>query len=210
MPDELLVEGKSRLSVLVIEDSPEFGKNALAALKAHDVKLATTLKEAQGMLASGARFDFILSDAHVPLEAGKEPVAIVSEMLRVCYASDIPMCFVTKADHHGLIDRADEGYVSLRVVTLDEAAKAFMELSRKEGEVSEKRAFSAIASEAARSVKSDSKTPDLWAKALEMARNAATKCPPIAGAIRQVRGVGLDVVMEKGLPRVVPGRNLKV
>ena len=209
MPDPLLVEEKSRLSILVIEDSPEFGKNALEALKGHDARLATNLKEALDALASGTKFDFILSDAHVPLREGEQPVAIILGMLETCFEKDIPVCFVTKADHHGLIDIADEGYVSLRAVTLGEASEALMTLSNSKEEASAKKVFSTIKPAASANVKTDSKTPELWAKALDMVRNAATKSSPIAGAIRKVRSIGLDVVMEKGLPKVIQGTGPK-
>jgi len=209
MSDPLLVEGKSRLSVLVIEDSPEFGRNALEALKGHDVRLATTLNGALDALASGTKFDFMLSDAHVPLRDGEQPVAIILGMLETCFEKDIPVCFVTKADHHGLIDLADEGYVSLRAVTLGEASDALMSLSRSKEEATAKKVFSTIKPAAADNVKTDSKTPELWAKALEMVRNAATKPTSVTMAIRKVRSIGLDVVMDRGMPRVVPGANTK-
>lgn len=200
----LPAEGKSRLSILVIEDDPQYAGSAFVALSKHDVALASTLGEAKELLARG-KFDFILSDVHVPAVAGEAPKAIVSEIASICYSSGIPACFVTKADHHGLLDLGDEGYVTLKAITTDHVATAILEASRYGGAKSEKEFFRALGGQS-ENIRSSDKTPEIWAKALDMARNAALKPTPIGAAIRKVRSIGLDVVMQGGLPKVVPPR----
>jgi len=208
MPDGGLVEQQSKLSILVLEDMPNYGSNALAALKGHDARLVTTLEEAKGAMKE-RKFDFILSDAHVPISAGGDPTAVVSAILQACYDSGTPLCFVTKADHHGLLDKQEEGYITIRAVTLGDAAETYMQLSRSVKTRSEGDIFREMKSTAGENIPIGSKTPEVWLRALEMLRNASTKPSPIAGAIRKARSVGMDVVIENGLPKVIPLKNTK-
>jgi len=205
MSDALLVDKKSRFSILVLEDNPEYGKNALAALKEHDAKLVTTLNGAKEALKAG-KFDFILSDVHVPINSGSEPTPVVSEMLQVCFSTSIPVCFVTKADHHGLLEKMDEGYISIKAVTLGEAATTFMEFSSSEKKKSEPEIFREMKSAASQNARTESKTPEVWLKALEIIRNASSKPNPTAGAIRKVRSLGMDVEIRGGQPVVRPAK----
>jgi len=203
MAEELMVEEKSRPKILIIEDNPEFAANAKKALEGNLIFLTTTLREAKE-LAKDIEFDFILSDVHVPVREGQEPTAIVSEVMRICTRSGMPVCFVTKADHHGILDLGDEGYVSLRATTQGRVLTTRMKLAGN-GQ-SEADLFRNLNTAESRNIKSGSKTPDIWRMALAMAENAGAKPTPVGRAIRQVGKIGLDVTVEKGMPKVIPRR----
>lgn len=198
-----MVEDRSRLSILVIEDSPEFGKNALEALEGYDVTLVTTLDEAFGAI-DGRKFDYILSDVHFPENEGEEPKASVSVVLAIGFGSDTPVCFVTKADHHGLMDHGDEGYVSLRAILVGDIASTFLQVSRSGGEITEADMFRKVEASRSENIKSDSKSPEIWSNALDMLRNASANPSSLTRAIKKIRGLGLDVEIKDGMPKVVP------
>jgi CheY-like chemotaxis protein len=198
-----MVEGKSKPLVLVIEDDPVFLGNAVAALKECEVVPVMDLEQAKRALKD-MEFDYILSDVHYPESKGKEPEPHVKAILEAAYAKGITVCFVTKADHHGLLDLGDEGFISLRAASFGDIASTFMELSKTGESVSEGEMFRKMKASLSENVKTGSKTPDLWRKALDMAMNAATKIHPIGAAIKKVRGIGLDVSMRLGMPRVGP------
>ncbi len=202
MAEELMVEEKSRLTVLVIEDNKEFAANALNALKGNVVFLATTLVEASE-LAKDIKFDIILSDVHVPEREGMEPEAIVTAITDICLATGTTVCFVTKADHHGILELGDEGYVSLRATTQGRALMAKMKSSRK-GDSTEAELFRNLGNTESENIKSGSKTQEIWSRALVMAMNAQAKSTPVGRAIRQVGKIGLGVINDNGVPKVVP------
>ena len=203
--DGLMVEEKSRLSILVIEDNPEFGRNAMEALKGHDVTLVTTLHEALDTTIN-RKFDFILSDVHFPIKSGRDSEAIVREVLNMGFKSDTPVCFVTKADHHGLVEMGDEGYVSLRAATVGMIASTFIETSRSKEEITEADLFRKMKVSKSENVKADSKTPEIWSRALEMLRNVSANPCSLTRAIKKVRGIGVDVEIKDGMPKVVPSK----
>ncbi|MBU0527366.1 response regulator [Candidatus Micrarchaeota archaeon] len=202
MAEELMVEEKSRLTILVIEDNKEFGANALSALKGNVVFLATTLVEAKE-LAKDIKFDTILSDVHVPERDGMEPEAIVAAITDICLATGTTVCFVTKADHHGILDLGDEGYVSLRATTQGRALMTKMK-SSKNNATSEADLFRNLETTESKNIKSGSKTPEIWNKALAMALNAKTKPTSVGRAIRQVGKIGLGVINDGVMPKVIP------
>ncbi len=201
MADELMVEEKSRLSILLIEDNAGFAANAEVALKGHDVTWAPSLHEAMNKIFRG-KFDVIISDVHVPVHEGKEPVAIVSEVLAMCLGSGSPVCFVTRADHHGMLDLGDEGYVSLKATTRGRVLQTHMETAK--ARPSNTELFRKLKTTESENIKSGTKTPEIWGRALEMARNAMAKPTAIGRAARQVGKLGLDVRIENGMPKVIP------
>ncbi len=205
MSDGLMTEEKSRPSILVIEDSPKFGRNAREGLKGCQVTLVTTLDDAMKALRDG-KFDFVLSDVHFPESKSKRPKANVSEMLNLAYKHDIPLCFVTKADHHGMIDLGDEGRVSLMAVTVGDIATTFMDPSVLQKKPDEKDLFRQMKTSARDKIRSSSKTPETWGRALELVRNASANPSPITRAIKKIRGIGLDVAVKNGMAKVVPPR----
>jgi len=201
-----MVEEKSKFSILVIEDNPEFGKNALEALKGLDVTLVVTLEDAMDSCMRG-KFDFILSDAHVPVREREEPTPIISEVMAMCYGKGIPICFVTKADHHGLLHLGDEGIIALKATTPDRVGLTELELFRSGNHnPSEASRFFKLETSGSENIRSDSKTPAIWSRALEMVKDALTKPTPVGGAIKKVRGLGLDVEMKGNMPKVVPAK----
>jgi CheY-like chemotaxis protein len=203
--DELIVESKSRLSILVIEDNTDYATNAVEALtqEGHKVVTHSTLEQALHAL-KGERFDYILSDVHIPENEGSEPTAHVSAILDIAYKTDTSVCFVTKADHHGLLDLRDEGYIALKAVTLGDIALTMTEISRSEKKLTEAELFRKMKVTESKNIKACSKTPDIWKTALEMARDAVTKLNPVGAAIRKVRKTipGVDFEAKKGMLRI--------
>jgi CheY-like chemotaxis protein len=201
MPDPL-TEDKSKPVVLVIEDNPVFLGNAVAALKTCKVIPVMDLEQALRALES-IDIDFILSDVHFPEAQGQEPKANVAAIIEKAYEKDIPLCFVTKADHHGLLDLGDEGYVSLKAITLGDIAHTRMELAKPGEVLDDKGLFRKIKASESKNLRTGDKTPEVWNKALEILRNASTKSNPLGGAIKQVRRtIGLDVTFKDGMPRL--------
>lgn len=201
-PDSLMVE--ERLSILVIEGDPEYGSNALEALRGHDVALATSMHEAMDIvlevgLNQRPQFDLIMSDVHVPVQPGEEPSSIVSTVMSIVYGGDIPVCFVTKADRNGLLDLGDEGYIS--IVAMD-FTKVVETLLHKKGQRSENELFRDLKASAKEKIKADSKTPEVWALALQMIQDCSMKPSRVAGAIKPKRG--LDVLFKGLVPKAVP------
>lgn len=205
MSDELMVEGKSRLSVLVIEDNAEFAGNAMRALAEGTLILgfAKTLEEAKELIKAN-KYDAILSDVHFPVKDGEEPSANVREVLFMCLDTGTPVCFVTRADHHGMLDLGDEGYVSLKATTQGRVLQTQLKMSRKGGDASEAGIFRSLETTESENVRSGSKTQEIWSRALSMALNARTKPTSIGMAMRKVGEIGLGVVADNGMPRVVP------
>jgi len=202
--DGLMVEKKSRLTILVVEDNHEFGLNALSALSGHDVFLATNLEEA---VASIARFkpDFVLSDVHFPSELGTKPAENIVPLMHAALEACVPVCFVTQADHHGLTER-DEGFVSIKPLTIGNLTETLMELTRT-GADKARKAFSSVKSAKTETVRTSAKTPEIWGRALDAVRDACEqKQSPVALAIKKVRELGLDVGVDRGLPVVKPPR----
>jgi CheY-like chemotaxis protein len=212
--EELIVESKSRLSILVIEDTPEYAANALEELRdkqGHSVTVATTLEEVADAIKDG-KFDFILSDVHFPKKEGMEPEANVSDILELSYHLDVPVCFVTRADHHGLLDKVDEGYISIRAVTLGDIMQTKLDLSRTGGVLPEKELFRKMKFTGGQSIKEDTKTSEIWERALTIARNSTAQSDPVGNSIRKVRGTipGIDFKAEKGVPRITIRKKLSV
>jgi CheY-like chemotaxis protein len=201
--DGLMIERKSRLTILVVEDNHEFGLNALAALPGHDIFLATNLEEA---VASLARFkpDFVISDVHFPAELGGKPAENIVPLMHAALEANVPICFVTQADHHGLTER-DEGFIAIKPVTISGLTQTLMELTRPNQDTL--KAFHTVKSDNSATLKACEKTPEIWARALDMLRNACAKASPLELAIRKVREtVGVRVGVEKGLPILKPPR----
>lgn len=204
MAPEGLIEEKSRPKVLVIEDNPEFLGNALTALRDFEAVPAMDLEQARRAIATASP-DYILSDVHFPDKAGDEPRANVKAILEEAYDRGIPVCFVTKADHHGLLDLGDEGHVSLKAVTLGDIASTRMEIGRSGEEPDERQLFRKMKATESRNLRASEKTIEVWSTALDILRNAATKPNPLGGAIAQVRKtLGVDVGFKGGVPKLIP------
>ncbi len=210
---DVMLEQKSRLSILVVEDNAEFSKNAVEGLlKENNLSLVGTLEDAMELCFEAgqgrrAKFDFILSDAHVPVKHGSEPVPVVSEIVHLAYGSSIPLCFVTRADHHGLIDEDHGDHITLKAAGSGDIAVSLLKISAVK-EPSQKEVFRLLEG-ANESVKSDSKSPEIWGKALQMLQNRSTRSSPLGIAINKMRETGVDVRFEDGMPRVIPAKMKK-
>ncbi|MCX8198281.1 MAG: response regulator [Candidatus Micrarchaeota archaeon] len=105
---EPIVEGIRFKNVLLIEDNPEYARNALDALKekGYEATLATTRQEAFRHMRTG-KYDFVLSDLNFPTMSGREPTDQTNFLLSNCLLFKLPLAVVTKGDHHGV----EEGMV---------------------------------------------------------------------------------------------------
>ncbi|MBU0532163.1 response regulator [Candidatus Micrarchaeota archaeon] len=207
MDDLLLFESRSRFTVLVIEDNAQFAANALEALKGHDVIVVETLDDAAEAIGKN-KIDFVLSDVHFPEKSGGKPEAQVSKMLTFAYETATPVCFVTQADHHGLLN-TNEGHVSLRALNIADILLTMLEISRDNQEKPEAELFRQLTASETTTIRSDAKTPAIWEMAFQMAQNVTIKTRSIGLAVMKVRGLGLDVKADNGLPKVVPPARIR-
>ncbi len=205
---DLMPSDQNRLTVLVVEDNPEFARNAQEALfRSQTVIVASELSGALSMIRS-TKIDLILSDVRFPSKPKEEPKENIRELLFDAMERTIPICFVTQADHHGLTELNESGYVAIRALNMDDLAQSLFEITRKRNR--EKKLFSQLKTGNSKTITSDSKTPEIWSSALDMLRNAcAQPNRPVAKAIEQVCGLGLSVTAKKGMPQVIPARGKK-
>ncbi|MCP4646549.1 MAG: hypothetical protein GY852_02290 [bacterium] len=204
----IMLPDKIRLTLLVIEDNPEFAANAQQAFfRSHNIILASDLSGAFSMIRS-MKIDMILSDVHFPSEPGGKPKENIRELLFDTMERGIPICFVTQADHHGLTELNEEGYVAIRALNMDDLAQSLFAITKHRNR--EKNLFSQLKTANSKTITSDSKTSEIWMRALDMLRNACAQPKrPVAKAIDQVRGLGLSVTAKKGMPQVIPVRGGK-
>ncbi len=198
--DALMVESKSRLRILVVEDNPAFMENALRAIagKGHDALPATNLEEVLHL--GRLNLDFILSDVHFPDERGGKPVENIVPLMHAALEANVPICFVTQADHHGLTE-SNEGYISIKPLTIGNLFETLAELTGPKADQA-KKAFLSVKSTNPMNIKANAKTPEIWARAIDGLRNACAQAPgPVELVARAVtKDSGLVVGVEKGLP----------
>ncbi len=199
---------KNRLTLLVIEDNLEFAKSAHEAFSgAHEIIFASELVSALTIIRS-RKVDFIISDVHFPYREGEKPKENIRELLFDAMERTIPICFVTQADHHGLTELNEEGYVAIRALNMDDLAESLFGITRERNR--EKKLFSQLTSMNSKTLNANSKTPEIWSRALGMLRNAcAQPSKSVARAIGKVRGLGLTVTAKNGMPQVIPIRSKK-
>ena len=188
-----------RLSILVIEANPEYGRNALEALRGHDAVLASSIHEAMDIvlevgLNQRPQFDLIMSAVNVPVQPGVEPSPIVSTVLSIAFGGDIPVCFVTEADRNGHL--GDDGHVSIVAM---EFTKVVGTLLEKRGQRSEYDLFKDLKASAKEKIKADSKTPEIWTLAFQMIQRFSTKPSRLADAFKPKRA--LDIQFKGLVPK---------
>ncbi len=197
--DGLMVERKSRYRILVVEDNPEFMENALRAIagKGHDALPATNLEEVLHL--ERLKLDFILSDVHFPNELGGEPVENIVPLMHAALEANVPICFVTQADHHGLTE-SDQGYISIKPLTISDLLQTLMTLRQPNADKT-KKAFSSVQSTDSMVIEAGAKTREIWETAFERLQNVCAQKPrPIELVIRTVRETaGVKVGVENGL-----------
>jgi len=196
---------QNRLTVLVVDDNSEFVVNAQQALyRSHNVIAAEDLNGASSVIRS-TRVDLILSDVHFPSKPGEEPKENIRELLFDAMERNIPICFVTQADHHGLTELDEEGFVAIRALNVDDLAQSLFGITQERNR--EKPLFSQLKTANSKTLNARSKTPEIWATALDMLRNACAQPKrPVAKAIDQVRGLGVSVTAKGGMPQLIPAK----
>ncbi|MBD3210710.1 hypothetical protein GF318_04995 [Candidatus Micrarchaeota archaeon] len=193
----LMVEGKSRLTVLVIEDNGQFGDNAMEALKGHRAMLATTLDDAL-MVLNSIEVDAVLSDVHFPANHGDKARENILPVMMIALEKNIPLSVVTGADHHGNPENQDEGFVALSAFTPDQLLLSLSSPAEKNCPLMRN-----LAASDSITIRSDSKTPKIWGRSLDMLMNACARPKSGLGmAMKQVRKLGLSVTAKDGVPRV--------
>lgn len=194
-----MVEKKSRLTILVVEDNEEYGLNALSACSGHDVLYATNLEEAFPAIGR-LKPDFVLSTVLFPFERGGAPVENIVPLMEIAFEANVPICFVTQADHHGT-PGSNEGVILIKPLTINNLAETLEELAS-HGAGKATNAFASVKSTNPMFLWADAKTCEIWAKAFQLLRDACEARPrPVEFAARAVRGVpGLSVGVERGLP----------
>ncbi len=198
--DALLVEEKSRLSVLVIEGNGECGFNALAGLSGYcDVKLVATLEQAIDTL-SRQSFDLVLSGAHVPLKEGEKAGDIVRQVMAECLWAGTPVCFITEEGAD--IDFRAEGYISITATPGGEKLATEVEIARPGIDEQSLNLFR-ILRISKDGEKGAHKSPDIWNLAFEMTRAAALERAVVSGVTPRIAGSNPDV---RPLAKVVPDR----
>lgn len=159
----LMVEESSRLSILLVEGDPLSAKDAIEALRGHEVVLAKTLDEVLDLslqvgLNQRRRFDYILSSVHMPESEGKEQQAMASAILSIAMGEDTPVCFVTRAKDEISIVALDQDAVSEAVFGNDHS-----------GDVQN------LKPSDRKSVKGGKKTGEVWMQALQMLQNCSAR-----------------------------------
>jgi CheY-like chemotaxis protein len=195
-----MVEPKSRLRILVVEDNHEFALSALSACMGNDVLLATNLEEAVPAILK-YRPDFILSDVHFPAVLGKEPAENIVPLMQAALEAGVPVCFVTLGDHHGLTELDEKGFVSIKPLTISGLVQTLMETTGLNSDPL-RSAFSSVKSESPQVIRSAGKTREIWATALERLQHACMQAPgPVELAARAVRSAtGLGIGVANGVP----------
>ncbi len=177
---EQMAPDKNRLSLLVVEDNPEYAINAREAFRKHDVLIATSLEDALGMLRS-KKIDLIISDVHFPSRRGEEPKENISTLMHDSLERGIPIVFITKADHHGLVEDEREvkngSYFAIRSLPLPRLEQSICILAKQEAEKTTAglSSFSRLFPAHFETVRGASKTSAMWVQALQMLRNDCAK-----------------------------------
>ena len=86
-------------NILVIEDTPQFAKNALE-LENCQITLAGDMKTAIKLMRE-QKFDMVLSDLNFPTREGEKPKSQHRAIAVHCLYNNLPVAIVTMGDHHG-------------------------------------------------------------------------------------------------------------
>lgn len=161
---------KSQLKILVVEDTDAFAESAKVAFERHELVFAKTLDEAKELAAKN-KLDCIISDVNFPKIEGISPTDNTKEMLDLALSDNLPIAFVTRADHHGIVQKLEEGFVAVAALTPADVMSSLMFLTGKDSTdppfvrlLGNKHTF-----------KSCEKQPEIWAFALDTLRNITVK-----------------------------------
>ena len=203
----LMLEAKSRLSILVVEDNRKNIENAVLGLRGHDVVVAKTMMEVTDSVIK-KKFDYILSDVRFPYAQGHKPIAIISEILTIAFQADSPVVFLMN-ENSGILQKPGIRSVMLKACSISDASATLMHISRHK-KSSEEELFKTLRFSRYEVVAADCKTPEVWKTALDMIRNVNANPDQMDRLIRKVKGSGLGVEIKDGTMHVVATKGSKI
>lgn len=180
--DSLLVETRSRYTVLVIDGDMFSGCNALEALRGNDVTWVTSLEDARDVLAKKPT-DFILSGVEVAGKRGAAPSEMVLGIIRLALEHNLPLCFVAKSDENGVYGNG--GHMVMRAASVEnlaETATGLQHVARNPAAL-----LGNMRCSCTYVMPESGKSPPIWQKALEMLK---TMCISVAIEPKQVKDNG--------------------
>lgn len=162
--DSLLVEGRSRYSVLVIDGDQLSGCNALEALRGMGVTWVTSLEDARLVVAE-KKYDFILSSAKASESRGGAQCALAGQIISLAFRHNCPLCLISRTDSEGQMgERAD--HLTFRAASTENLADNMMFISR--NGKSTDALLAQMKCTLTYRLPGTELTPQVWLKALEM------------------------------------------
>jgi hypothetical protein len=161
--DPLLVETRSRYTVLVIDGHQPSGCNALEALRGNDVTWVTSLTDAREVLAE-KKIDFILSGTEVAGKRGAVPSEMVPEIIRLALRHNAPLCFVASSDENGVYGNG--GHMAMRAASVENLAETVQGL--RQSARNPAALLGNMRCSCTYVMPEAEKSPPIWLKALEM------------------------------------------
>lgn len=162
--DSLLVEQRSRYSVLVIDGDQLSGCNALEALRGMGVTWVTSLEDAM-LVANQKKFDFILASPRVSEERGGKLCDLPGEITALAYRHHAPICFISCTDEDGRsVERPD--HLTFQAASTENLADSMIAIGRNgkpQGKLLEGLRFTCTYT-----MPGEARTPNIWLKGLEM------------------------------------------
>jgi CheY-like chemotaxis protein len=206
--EEIFVEQSSRPSILVVDDNRTFAEMAKNGLKEYDVFMAYTLEEAV-CIAEIRKFDFILSDVMFPTEKGFEDTDNSKAMLQIALKKMVPIAFVTRGDHHGMITGlidTEQSQIAIKCLSLRDIHNSLVILSH----LGQKKPdFNCIAASYSKVMHAEAKDQSIWSCALINLQNVSANETPISASMKKVRevlGGNIGFEMRQGGIRLTDSR----
>ncbi|MCX6774192.1 MAG: hypothetical protein NTY68_04330 [Candidatus Micrarchaeota archaeon] len=207
--EEVFVENSPRPSVLVVEDNMTFAEMARNGLKGeYSVSIAHTLWEAIDLIGS-KKFDFILSDVMFPAKKGYYDTDNSMAMLQIALNKAVPIAFVTRGDHHGMITgliESEKPQISIKCLSLGDIHNSLVNMGHNH---QKKPDFNCITASHSKVMNAENKDQVIWSYALINLKNISAKSSPISASMKKVKGIlgeGIGFEMKSGAIRLTDSR----
>lgn len=162
--DSLLVEHRSRYSVLVIDGDQLSGCHALEALRGMGVTWVTSLEDAM-LVTSQKKFDFILASPRVSEARAGKLCDLPGEITALAYRHHAPICFISRTDEEGRnVEKPD--HLTFRAASTGNLADS-MRFIGSNGK-SHKGLLEGLSFTCTYTLPGETRTPGIWLKGLEM------------------------------------------
>jgi response regulator RpfG family c-di-GMP phosphodiesterase len=195
-PEALLAEDRSRFTIMVVEDRPEFWANAIEALIGENIIVATSLEDANDVLRE-RDVDYILSDVSFPDRRGGKARENTKSILFAALKENIPVCFVSRKESNGLNGTITKGHIAISALNTEDVFNSLLKIDSLEKDV-----FSRLEASARGLVQAESKSIQVWRQAFDMLRIASVKTSNIARALERGRRMGVKITVRDGLPMI--------